>query len=156
MLAEALANHYHTLWVPEYAREYLERLDRPYEQKDILMIAKEQLKREQEAYGSANRYLVCDTELIVTKIWSEVKYGSCDPWILDQIDQNRYDLLLLCDIDLPWMDDPLREHPHLRDHLFRLYHDELKTRGFPFRLISGTGMKRLINAVHAIDEHFDH
>ena len=156
MLAEALANHYNTRWVPEYAREYLEHLDRPYEQQDILAIAKGQLKREQEAYTAANSYLFCDTELIVTKIWSEVKYGSCDPWILDHINKNRYDLYLLCDIDLPWMDDPLREHPHLRDHLFHLYHEELRTRGFPFKVISGIGTRRLFHAIQAIEKHFDH
>lgn len=156
MLASQLADYYNTSWVPEYAREYLGNLNRPYHVDDILEIAKGQMKNEMTAGQNASRFLFCDTELIVPKIWSEVKYQRCDPWILEQIEKHRYDLYLLCYIDLPWMEDPLREHPHLREHLFNLYYEELLERGFPFVVIAGTGEERLNNAVNAIEQFFHH
>ena len=152
MLAEQLAGYYHTLWVPEFARSYIDNLGRPYVEQDILTIAQGQLAHEQQLTGKANQYLFCDTELIVTKIWSEFKYGHCDPWIEENIEKNRYHLFLLCDIDLPWVEDPQREHPHLRKQLFDLYLRELTERKFPFRIISGIGESRLKNAVRVILE----
>jgi NadR type nicotinamide-nucleotide adenylyltransferase len=146
-LAEELALHYRTRWVPEYAREYIDKLARPYEQDDILQIARGQLRDEQLMLTKAKQYLFCDTELIVTKIWSDVKYGRCDPWILEQIENNKYDLYLLCNIDLPWESDPQREHPHMREKLFELYLNELTERGFPFKVVHGTGKARLDHAI---------
>lgn len=150
VLAEQLANHYKTVWVPEYAREYLEFLGEPYQEKDIVLIAQGQMLSEGSQIGKADNFLFCDTELLVTKIWSEVKYNRCDPWILKTIEAHRYDLYLLCDIDLPWQYDPLREHPHQRQYLFDLYYNELNNRGFNFAVIRGTGNERFRNAVEAI------
>jgi len=155
MLAEELAVHYNTVFVPEYAREYIDRLGRPYNREDILEIAKGQITEEDRCFQRATRMLFCDTELIVTKIWSDVKYGMCDPWILQKIEENKYDLFLLCNIDLPWEDDPQREHPHMREKLFSLYHDELTERGFPFSIVSGTGKKRLMNAIGFVEIAFE-
>jgi NadR type nicotinamide-nucleotide adenylyltransferase len=151
ILAEQLAGHYHTAWVTEYAREYLDRLKRSYIQEDILQIAKGQLRDEKKMEGVAKELLFCDTELIVTKIWSEVKYKTCDPWILKMIENHLYDLYLLCNIDLPWEEDPLREHPHMRETLFNLYFDELMERQFPFDVISGIGEERLKNAIQSVE-----
>jgi NadR type nicotinamide-nucleotide adenylyltransferase len=152
-LAEELAAHYRTVYVPEFARSYIDKLDRPYNQADILEIAKGQIGLEVLMFPKANRLLFCDTELIVTKIWSEVKYGICDPWILNRISENKYDLFLLCNIDLPWEADPQREHPHMREKLFRLYHDELAKRGFVFKIVSGLEKERLKNAIELIENH---
>jgi nicotinamide riboside kinase len=154
MLAESLAKHFGSAFVPEYAREYINNLDRPYTQEDILNIAREQARREDEIAAKAEDFIFCDTELIVTKIWSEVKYGSCDPWILDSIENRKYDLYLLCYIDIPWEDDPQREHPHMREKLFQLYFDELAERGYPFVVVSGLGDERLANAVREIEKRF--
>jgi len=151
MLAEQLAKHYHTVWVPEYAREYINNLDRPYNQEDILEIAKGQIRSETSICQQADELLICDTELIVTKIWSEVKYGKCDQWILGKITGNRYDLFLLCDIDLPWEEDPQRENPHDREYLFNLYKEELTNRAFSFFVISGFGKVRIDTAIRIID-----
>jgi len=151
ILAEQLAAHYQTAWVPEYARKYLEQLGRPYEEADILLIAKGQLSDETSKLDLAGNFLFCDTELLVTKIWSEVKYGRCDPWILEMIGLNPYDLYLLCDIDLPWEYDPLREHPGRRQFLFDLYHNELESRNFPFAVVRGTGRARLEYAIAIIE-----
>jgi nicotinamide riboside kinase len=151
MLAEQLATHYQAVWVPEYAREYLELLGRPYEEKDILLIAQGQLSAEASQLKQAGTFLFCDTELLVTKIWSEVKYGRCHPWIIATIEHHPYALYLLCDIDLPWEYDPLREHPDDRQYLFDLYHHELKIRNYPFAVVRGTGTRRLENAIQIID-----
>ncbi len=150
-LAARLASHFHTAWVPEFAREYLENLGHPYEEKDILIIAKGQLEREAGMMKSASGFLFCDTELLVTKIWSEVKFGRCDPWILDSLNVHRYDLYLLCDIDLPWQYDPMREHPHRRQFLFDLYYNELNKRMLPFSVVRGTGTDRLHCALKTIE-----
>jgi len=154
LLAEQLAFRYKTIWVPEYAREYLKDLDRQYNETDVVNIAKGQIRNEQSKLKLATQFIFCDTELIVTKIWSEVKYSRCDPWILRNIEHHKYDLFLLCNIDLPWVDDPLREHPDRRKYLFDLYYNELITRKFPFYVISGEGDARLANAVTFIDSHF--
>lgn len=154
LLAEQLAHHFNTVWVPEYAREYLENLNRSYRESDIIKIAKGQLNKEQSKLKLAKGFLFCDTELIVTKIWSEVKYNRCDPWILKTIGEHRYDLYLLCDIDLPWDPDPLREHPDKRKFLFDLYHMELINRKVPFYIVNGEGKTRLSNAVSFVEKHF--
>lgn len=151
MLAEQLATHYQTVWVREYARAYLEILRTPYQEKDILLIAQGQVIREDAFYKRATDFLFCDTELLVTKIWSEVKYNRCDPWIPEMIEKRRYDLFLLCDIDLPWQYDPLREHPDQRQYLFDLYFNELTHRKFPFGIVRGTGPARLENALKIIE-----
>ena len=153
MLAEQLAAHFHSVWVPEFAREYLDKLGKPYEEKDILQIARGQLKQEAIMMKSASEYLFCDTDMLVTKIWSDVKYNRCDPWILKNFEIHRYGLYLLCDIDLPWEFDPLREHPDRRRFLFDLYFNELKSRNFPFAVIRGTGPDRLHHAITTI-HHF--
>lgn len=153
-LAEALATHYNEPWVKEYSREYLGKLDRPYDRKDIKKILEGQLEAEKRVAGLAGIYLFCDTDPLVTKIWSEFKYGSCDPWIIEQARNHRYDLYLLCDIDLPWEDDPLREHPGKRKELFRLYQEELKNLQAPYRVIRGAGQVRLQQAILALDWRF--
>jgi NadR type nicotinamide-nucleotide adenylyltransferase len=150
-LAEELAAYYKTVFVPEFARRYIDNLDRPYNREDILEIAKGQIREERRLEQTANGLLFCDTELIVTRIWSEVKYGACDPWILETIKKNKYDLFLLCNIDLPWKDDPQREHPHMREKLFSLYFDVLTDYAFPFRVVSGFEKQRLTNAIAMIE-----
>ncbi len=152
-LCKQLASHFNDEWVPEVAREYIEKLNRPYDASDILSIAKNQITREEEMAKKANHFLFCDTELIVTKIWSEHKYKKCDPWILNQISVHDYSLYLLCDIDLPWEQDPQREHPHLRKYFFDLYLKELKDRKLNFQILSGTGDDRLKVAIELIEKY---
>jgi len=156
LLAEQLAHHYKTVWVPEYARTYLEKLNHPYQETDIIKIAKGQIREELLRQNQASRFLFCDTEIVVVKIWSEVKYNRCHPWILKMIENHRYDLFLLCDIDLPWEPDPLREHPDKRKFLFDLYHQELSGRKFPFYIVTGEGESRKSNAISFIENYFQH
>jgi NadR type nicotinamide-nucleotide adenylyltransferase len=153
-LAEKLALQYECRWVPEYAREYLTKLGHPYTYEDILLISHGQLASENQALLTKNKFLFIDTEFLVTKIWCDVKFGICHDWIVQQIEQKPYDLYLLCDIDLPWEPDPLREHPNMRKLLLYRYLDELQKRDLPFVLISGTGNTRLQSAIEAINKHF--
>lgn len=150
-LSMKLANYFHTGYVPEYARSYIDLLDRPYTEQDILVIAKGQLEEEEVKAKETNGLLFCDTEFLVAKIWSDVKYGRCHPWIRHTLETHIYDLYLLCNIDLPWEEDPQREHPHLRQHLFDLYHQALLQYGWNFRIISGFGEERIGNAINAIN-----
>ena len=152
LLAKQLAKYYNTVWVPEYAREYINNLNRPYDQDDILKIAKGQIKNEEILSLKANKILICDTELLVTKIWSEHKYKNCHPWILETIKKHTYDLYLLCNIDLQWQPDPQREHPQLRDYFLNLFKNELINRKFNFDIISGQITERLKNAIRIIDK----
>jgi NadR type nicotinamide-nucleotide adenylyltransferase len=150
-LASQLADHYNTVYVPEFARSYIDGLDRPYGHDDIIEIARGQMRMEQEMALKANRILICDTELIVTKIWSLHKYGACDPIILNSIIENQYDLFLLCDVDLPWEEDPQREHPQLRKFFYDWYKRELDGYGFRYEIIRGMGPQRLERAVKLLD-----
>lgn len=153
-LAENLAKAYHTSWVPEYARQYFENLDRPYNYEDVLAIARGQIAAEDSSLQSAYTYLFSDTECLVTKIWCDVKFDRCHQWIINQVELRPYDLYLLCDIDLPWQPDPQREHPHLRQYLFDLYRSELTDRKLPFAVVKGTGQARLECAMDIINSWF--
>ena len=155
MLTRQLAEKFGTVWVPEYAREYIDRLDRPYNEEDILVISRGQMEREEQKAAVAERILFCDTELTVTRIWSEVKYGRCHPWIIESLATHPYDLYLLCNIDIPWENDPQREHPDLREHLFSLYFNELTRRNCRFEVVSGLGPERLLNAIRLIRKNTD-
>jgi NadR type nicotinamide-nucleotide adenylyltransferase len=153
-LAMQLACHYQTLWVPEIAREYLVSLGRNYVFEDIAKIARRQLEMENTTADQAVNLLFCDTDMLVTKIWSLYKFGKCDPWIEEKVKSHRYDLYLLCDIDLPWVEDPLREHPGQRKELFSLYVEELKRLDVSYAIISGTGRNRVNNAILAVEKAF--
>ena len=150
-LAEQLAKHYATAWVPEFARTYLEEIGRPYTFGDILFIAQQQHKSEVGA-GKHSDLIFCDTDFCVTRIWCQVKYGKCHPWIDSELDKNEYGLYLLCDTDLPWQYDPLREHPEMRQELFAMYHNLLKEKHFNFRIVRGMDENRLQNAIRFVDE----
>lgn len=141
-LSQFLAEEFKTVWVPEYAREYLDGLDRPYNASDLPRIAKGQIELEDDMASRANKVLVCDTDLYVIKVWSNFKYGSCDPWILEQIATRKYDLYLLTYVDIPWQYDPLREHPEERELLYSIYLKEMKDQHVPFIEIKGNREQR--------------
>jgi NadR type nicotinamide-nucleotide adenylyltransferase len=150
-LSKRLAEQYKTLWVPEHARDYVKKLNRPYTADDILIIAKEQLKVEEQLLLNANKLLFIDTELIIAKIWCEDKFGFCPEWISGKSEEKKYDLYLLTKPDLPWEQDPVRENSNRRDYFFNLYLDEIETRKFNYEVISGSGEVRFRNAVYAVE-----
>ncbi|HTA84274.1 MAG TPA: ATP-binding protein [Bacteroidia bacterium] len=149
-LSEQLAAYYKTRYMPEFAREYIAKLQRPYTLDDIVEISKGQMQAEDEIASLANKILICDTNLVVTKIWAEFKYNVCPEWIKENIKKRKYTLHLLTYTDIPWQDDPQREHPYLREELFELYHDELTSQKVPFVIISGSAEIRLQKSVEAI------
>ncbi|SEW11503.1 AAA family ATPase [Chitinophaga arvensicola] len=152
-LSEKLASHFNTVWTPEYAREYLDQLHRPYEQSDLLEIAAGQIALEQHQAQKANQVLICDTDLYVIKVWSEHKYGNCDPRILAQIAKQQCDLYLLTYIDLPWEEDPQREYPDLqmRQYFYDIYRDIVIKSGVEWKDIRGSYEEREALAITAVE-----
>lgn len=151
-LASALANHFKTICVPEYSRAFLSKLDRAYHQEDLLSIAQGQLKAEEQGRREASKLLFLDTDLFVIKVWSEFKYGNCNPLILQQLAENKADFYLLTAADIPYEDDPLRENPSDRPELFEIYHQELIAAGVDFRIVKGDLKKRIQDAIQHVNE----
>lgn len=167
-LCEQLANHYKTEWVKEYARKYLLANGTEYSYDNLLEIAKGQFALENAAIQavedkiknanepnstSTSELILIDTNMYVLKVWCEFVFDKCHPWILNQIVQNSYDLYLLCNIDLPWVKDELREYPDLeiREKLYHHYKDLLINQSTPWVNISGDYQQRLEIAIKAID-----
>lgn len=150
-LAADLAQHYQVDWGQEYAREYIDQLGRDYVQSDLLEIAHGQLKQEEILLSKNPKLLICDTNLLIIKIWSEFKYGNCDQALEKLFNFSEYPLYLLCNIDIPWSFDPQREHPHLRQELFNIYKKELEQEKLNYVLISGNSEERLQKAVAEIN-----
>ena len=148
-LTVALAARFQAPWVPEYARPYLDRLGQPYQEADLLAIAQGQAQREDKAADLYPHLLLCDTSLLVIKIWSNYRYGRCHPWIEQQLAQRSVDHYLLCRPDLPWQPDPQRENPHNRDELFTLYQDALRT--ISHTIIEGDTAQRMNISIEIID-----
>lgn len=166
-LCRELAKHYKTLWVPEYAREFLLKKENHYDYDDLLTIAKNQLLQEdqyaeklkvqqKEHSTSPFSMLFIDTDMYVMKVWCEFVFGECHPWILEKIAERKYDFYLLCNTDLPWVKDELREYPDLeiRQRLFSIYKDIMVNQSTPWVLISGNNEQRLESAIREIDNHF--
>ncbi len=151
-LARMLARDFEAEWVPEYARFYLDRLDREYDQNDLLQIAKGQLIWEDDKAEYTKDWLFCDTNLLVIKVWSDFKYGSTDPWIEEQLNMRKYDFYLLNNIDLPWIPDPQREHPNKRKELFDIYHELVSSSGVPYSVVNGIEGERLSSAKKALEQ----
>jgi nicotinamide riboside kinase len=152
-LATFLAFSFNAAVVPEMARTYLEQLGRHYHQNDLLEIARLQCKAEDDAAGK-HMMIFCDTTLLVIKIWSEFKYGNCHPWIEEEYLKRKYDLHILTNIDLPWQEDPLREHPMEREILFEKYHFQMITAGINYEIVTGTGKIRQERALAYCKKYF--
>ncbi len=156
-LAEKLARHYSTVWVPEYAREYLQdkwnNERKTCEPEDLLPIAVGQMKLENDLTEKATDVLICDTDLLETKVYSEAYYlGFCDPVLEKHALQNSYDLYLLTYIDIPWEKDDLRDKPNEREKMFKAFESALKDNDLPYILLQGNKQERFQNAVAAIDK----
>ncbi|MCX6257197.1 MAG: ATP-binding protein [Bacteroidia bacterium] len=152
-LARQLAEHFHTVWIPEYAREYVENLHRPYQYGDVEIIMHKQIEQTAVFEAGANHLLFLDTWLIITKIWFLEVYGHY-PELIDEVLRNYpIDLYLLCDTDLPWIPDPVRENKDKRNYLSERYRQELISYGFNFQVIDGTEEKRLGNAIAAVKKN---
>jgi NadR type nicotinamide-nucleotide adenylyltransferase len=158
-LCAQLAAHYNSIWVKEYAREYLLKNGTNYTFKNLYEIAQGQKANEDEAVKNITnqaQYIFIDTDMYVMKVWSEFVFNKCDNRILKDITTRKYDLYLLCNTDLPWTKDELREYPDLvtREKLFCYYKEDMTEQKTPWKIISGNNSERLENAIKAIDELF--
>jgi NadR type nicotinamide-nucleotide adenylyltransferase len=150
-LAQSLANCFNTLWVPEYAREYISGLKRSYNYDDVEHIAREQVRRENLYLKEVRDILFYDTDLIVTKVWFKVVYGHYPGWIDEAIMNTPADLFLVCNTDIPWVPDPLRENGgEMREVLMGMYITEINIIGVTWKLVSGKGGQRINSAVETV------
>lgn len=172
-LAEGLMFHYHGGYVSEVAREYLDELERPYEEQDLLEIARSlrtlhggmgglfeevaalSATPEQEAGKRSSRPVFFDTDPVNLVIWSREKYGRVHPEIEQLAREMHYTWRLLCRPDIPWEPDPLRENRHDRDRLFTVWEEELKARALPYTIIEGAREHRLRTASNIVDVLID-
>jgi len=153
-LCEMLASHFKTIWVPEIARQYIGSLERKYTLEDIEYCTKAQLNEENQLVKKSNRFLFCDSEMIIAKVWCEDVFKTIPGWIEEKIKTNLYDLHLLMKPDIPFEHDAVRENPHRREFFFNWYKRELDERGFPYEVIGGNGGERFNNSIAAISKHF--
>lgn len=151
-LAKRLSAHFNLPWVPEYARFYIDQLNRPYEQEDLQKIAQGQLNLFQEVAAQQHSLIICDTDILTIKIWSEYKYGDCHPSILQCFYPSKTQHYFLCGTSVPWAADPQREHPYDREGLYEIYKKELLAHQKSFSEIDGSLEERFTQALEILDK----
>ena len=156
-LSQQLARHYNTVWAPEYAREYLQNKWNNYrktcEASDLIPIAVGQMKLENDLAKKADKVLICDTDLLETKVYSQEYYGGfVDEKLDNAAKENQYDLYLLTYIDTPWEKDDLRDRPNQRLEMFKAFEKALKDHNKNYIILKGDKKTRLQKAVKAIDK----
>lgn len=167
-LSEELMMHVGGGRVSDGTREFLEELERPYTEEDLLDMAYSHAQWVEDAPLFAAEHWAAihgndpvgrsvpleptyfDTDILNLKIWSQEKYGRVHPEIERLVRELKYDLRLLCRPDIPWEPDPLRENPHDRDRLFDVWERELKAYGFPYVIIEGSHEERVRKAVDVV------
>lgn len=154
-MAKLLAEHYKTEWVEEYGREYYVVKEGKLVLEDISEIGKGQVKLEDEVAKKANKFLFCDTDLIVTQIWSEIYFKQCPQDIIEMNKLRKYDMFLLMDIDISWEDDGTREFPELRHWHFNRLKEELEKRKLNYKIIKGSGQDRIDSCIETINACFN-
>jgi len=155
-LAKQLADHFKTAWVPEFARDYLQEkwntTAQICDENDMLPIAFGQIQLENEKLSIANEFLFCDTNLMVTKVFSEVYYNYCDPSLDKAAKKHEYDLFFLTDIDVAWEKDDLRDKPEGREAVFEAFKQALIDNNKPFIVLSGDKQERLNEAIAILED----
>lgn len=150
-IAQQLAKHYQTLWVPEYARYYCAALTEPCNLQDEINMYHGQLALEESILAISEKDLIfCDTTFITVKVWSDEVFGNTPEVVLNALPLHSYDFYLLMDIDLPWQEDPLRDFPHKREHFMQVWHQELQNLNANYVVVNGTN-ERLNNAITAVE-----
>lgn len=152
-LTERLASHFEVPFVPEIAREYVEGLNRKYNYTDVENIAKTQIAQFNKISNSDASYIFIDTWLIVTKIWFEFVYNKIPDWLIKEIEKTKIDLFLVCDIDLPWVYDPVRENGgENRKILQNKYIENITKFNFDYKIVSGIDDERFYCALNFLNE----
>ena len=156
LLAEKLATYFNTIWIPEYARDYITTLDREYNYDDLEHIAREQVKREKDLIKNARGFLFYDTHLIITKVWFKVVYNRYPLWIDKAVISSGIDIFLVCNTDIPWIPDHVRENGgEMRNKLLDMYIDEIEMFGIPWSLVSGQEDNRTEFAINKVKSFFN-
>jgi NadR type nicotinamide-nucleotide adenylyltransferase len=154
-LARDLAAHFGTVWVPEFARDYVEAraatTSLPLDARDVEPIARGQIAAEDRGIAAASRLVILDTDLVSTTVYARHYYGACPAWIEQAARDRRADLYLLCDIDVPWVADRVRDLPDMREHMHALFVEALEALGARYVTIRGSWDDRLAKAVAAVD-----
>ena len=148
-----LAELYDTVYVPEYARQYLDTNGVKYDYEDVLKMARGQIELEQQTLSKAKEILFADTDMIVYKIWLQFYEWEVPQWITDHIKRNQFDLYLLADIDIPWVPDGQRSNPADRELLFYRFQEEFDAMDANYGIVSGMGALRIDNAISTIEEY---
>ena len=155
-LAKALAKQFQTTWVPEFARNFIqEKWDQKKEVcslEDLIIIAKGQINQENNLIKDANEFLFCDTNVLITKAWSETHFnGYCAPEIQYWVDTFKYDHYFLTDIDVPWQADDLRDRPNSREQMFDYFENLLINKKASYTLLKGNLNLRLKRAKKTLE-----
>ena len=158
-LVKDLARHYNTVYVREFARDYLQK---KWDEKgevcsleDLPIIINGQKTLEKKIVKKSKEIIFCDTNVVVTQIWSQTHFnGYCSPEILKAAKDSNYDFYLLTDIDVPWQEDNLRDRPNDREKMLSFFKEVLERYNFPYKFISGNIKTRLKACVKVIDNLF--
>lgn len=151
VLTRQLATHFRVPFISEYARSYIEQLGRKYEYSDIEHIARIQVEQLAELKQQDHPWIFCDTWLIITKIWFEEVFNKVPSWIDIEIKKTKIDLFLVCDTNLPWIPDSVRENGgERRIFLQNRYLKEIEDYGFRYEIISDINEARFLNALNAL------
>jgi nicotinamide riboside kinase len=170
-LAAEVAKHYGVEVVPEFVRAFAEEKGAPIEFGDHGAIARGQIELEDEYIMRATQIspahparpglpalpappalLVQDTDLLSTVVYCRHYFGRCPAWIEEAAERRRPDLYLLCETDVPWIADGVRDRGHLRDEMQRLFEDAVSASGTASLALCGTIQNRLTNSIRRIDE----
>jgi NadR type nicotinamide-nucleotide adenylyltransferase len=151
-LAKRLAEYFCSPWVPEYAREYVEHLIQPYTYEDVCAIALRQIEEEKfwENHSTDKEFVFFDTDLIITKVWLAYRFGKIPEFLTEHMKTGFFDIYLLCQTDLPWEADSVREHGSDREFFFNWYKREIEQTGKPWVIINGIGNQRTQNAINVL------
>ena len=149
-LSKSLSNHYKAVWIPEFARDYINKLNSNYTYNDVVIIAKRQIEQYKQSQ-TQSKFIFFDTWLIITKIWFKEVYGKHPNWLDESLREYPIDLFLVCNTDIEWVFDSVRENEDSRDYLLHQYIKEIENLNIPYRLISGKDDKRRQNAIEAIE-----
>lgn len=156
LISAYLAEQMNCPWVPEYARDYIGSLQRPYTYEDLIHISDTQVKTFNTISQNKPSFLILDTWLIITKIWFLEVYGKYPPIIDKEIASHKIDLYIVCKPDIPWIPDPLRENGGIkRDYLMSRYLEEIRKTGSNFTEIGGKANLRYTNAMKAVKGQFN-
>ena len=156
-LVRALAAHYRTAWVPEFARTYSDgKCISPdyakWDTREFLFIAKTQSRFETELARQSNKLLICDTNSLVTELWHERYLGFRSPELATLSHPERYDLYLLTGDEIPFQQDAIRDGEQIRHSMHLRFVEEFRSLTVPGLVLEGPHEQRLQEAIKACDE----